>query len=782
MCEAEPAGSVCPDHAGRNAGARRQEELSCEREYVAGLYARLDELREEKVRQLAQVRKNNAVGSHQNRSERDAFATLYENRLAQLNAVDDRLVFGRLDLDFGEQRYIGRIGLSTDDLRQLMVDWRAPEACTFYQATAFERLGVRRRRHLILQRREVTAIEDEVLDSTLLEDGEGLQGEGALLAALDAKRTGHMADIVSTIQAEQDSIVRAPLSGALVVQGGPGTGKTAVALHRAAYLLYTYRQRLGSAGVLVVGPSSSFMQYIERVLPSLGETGVVMASLGRLLPGVNAVVADAPEVAELKGRQLMAKVIRCAVANRQRVPAADRVLEVEGQRLTLTPKQVRRARDKARATGKPHNEARLTFVKILLRELTEQLTDKLETASMGNTADRSYLAEEVRTARDVRVALNLAWMPITPQRLLEELFAKPVLLAAAAPELSPDERALLERQPGAAWTESDVPLLDEAAELLGQFDGSPATDSGVREAERRQDLQNAEQALRNVQQTLADAGVDGVVSAADLAAHNAWDEEYIPPAERAMADRTWAFGHIVVDEAQELSPMQWRMLTRRCPVKSFTIVGDIAQTSAVAGARSWEQALEPHFGRHWRRKDLTVNYRTPEQIVATAARLLRAAGQLAEVAAPQAVREGRWAPILQRVRRPDELSVAVREALPEELEALDGGLLAVIAVAHRLRELNVVLRECYQERIGHGAGSPEHDIVVLSPHDAKGLEFDGVLIVEPAELVIPGLPGQPDRVGDLYVAMTRPTQRLRLIYSAELPAGIEPGGVEAGRH
>ncbi|WP_285726321.1 HelD family protein [Psychromicrobium xiongbiense] len=737
------------------------EELAHERDYVAGLYARLDELREEKLQQLASVRRDGSVGSHQNRSERDAFASLYEDRLAQLNGVDDRLVFGRLDLDSGEQRYIGRIGLSTDDLRQLMVDWRAPEAGTFYQATAFERLGVRRRRHLILSGREVKAIEDEVLDAELLVEGHEHQGEGALLAALNAKRTGRMADIVGTIQAEQDRIVRAPLSGALVVQGGPGTGKTAVALHRAAYLLYTHRQRLGSAGVLLVGPSSSFMNYIERVLPSLGETGVVMSSLGRLYPGIRATARESARTAEVKGRAVMAEVVAAAVANRQRVPAADRVLEIEGHRLVLTPRQVRRARDKARATGKPHNEARLTFVKILLRELTERLTEEVLESAGGNTADRSYLAEEVRSARDVRVALNLAWMPMTPEKLLTELFAKPALLEAAAPQLSEAERELLYRDPESGWTEADVPLLDEAAELLGELDGGKASEAAAREASRRRDLDNAEHALENMHQSMADAGVDGMLTAEDLAAFNAAGEERLNPAERAVTDRNWAFGHVVVDEAQELSAMQWRLLTRRCPVKSFTIVGDIAQTSSEAGAHSWAQALEPDFADRWSLEELTVNYRTPSQIAEAAVRVANAAGR--DISAPKAVREGEWPPVVDEVSDSTE---GVLAAVPEELRILDGGLLAIIAAPQRVAGLTAALRAVYGARVGHGAGSLEQDIVVIDAREAKGLEFDGVILVEPLEL------SRGDRVGDLYVAMTRPTQRLRLITSEGVPAGL----------
>ncbi|WP_461170545.1 HelD family protein [Arthrobacter sp. Z1-15] len=741
-------------------------ELEHERHYVAGLYQRLDELREEKREQLAQVRRSHSAGSHQNRSERDAFATMYEDRLAQLNAVDDRLVFGRLDLDDGEERYIGRIGLSTEDLQRLMVDWRAPEAGTFYQATAFERQGVRRRRHLILKGRNVQAIEDDVLDYTMLEEEEALQGEGALLAALNSKRTGQMSDIVGTIQAEQDRIIRAPLAGTLVVQGGPGTGKTAVALHRAAYLLYTHRERLKSAGVLLVGPSNAFIRYIERVLPSLGETGVVMSSLGQLMPGISAVPEENAHVAEIKGRIGMAQVVANAVANRQRLVLEPRRLNVEGTILTLTPKMVQRARDKARATGKPHNEARVTFVKILLRELTEQLTEQLEeSAGAGNSTDRAYLAEDVRSSRDVRVALNLCWMPMTPEKLLSELFSKPGHLEAAAPGLSPEELRLLRRSPDAPWTESDIPLLDEAAELLGELDASAGRDHALREEQRKRDLANAERAIENTEGFLEDSGAHGILSAEDLADHNTVGEARLTAADRAAVDRTWAFGHIVVDEAQELSAMQWRLLMRRCPLKSFTVVGDIAQTSSAAGATSWQQALTPFVGDRWTLEELTVNYRTPAQIAEAAVRMANAAGLV--VSAPKAVREGRWAPFIDQVPE-GGLVTRLMEVLPEDLEALEGGLLAIIAEEHHLDAVRRAVGAEYGRRLGTGAGGMEQDIVVTSPREAKGLEFDGVVILEPEEL----LTAAAGKVGDLYVAMTRPTQRLRLIAAGPIPAGI----------
>ncbi|WJH25843.1 HelD family protein [Pseudarthrobacter defluvii] len=736
-------------------------ELAHEREYVAGLYARLEELREEKRRQLAQVRRAGAVGTMQNVSERDAFAALYEDRLAQLDAVDDRLVFGRLDLDSGEAQYIGRIGLTTEDLQRLMVDWRAPEAGHFYQATAFDRQGVRRRRHLILQGRDVKAIEDDVLDASMLTDADTLQGEGALLAALNSKRTGRMSDIVSTIQSEQDRIIRSSISGAVVVQGGPGTGKTAVALHRAAYLLYTHRDRLKSAGVLLVGPSSSFMKYIERVLPSLGETGVVMASLGRLMPGINAVPETNADVAAIKGRLDMAAIVANAVSNRMRVPPQNRILEVDGRKLTLTPRQVRRARERARATGKPYNEARVTFVKILLRELTEQMTELVEAGNIGNNADRSYLAEDVRTARDVRIALNLCWMPMTPEKLISDLFSKPEILEFCTPNLTPAERALLQRPAGAPWTESDVPLLDEAAELLGELDPAAGRGLAQQEHDRARDLANAKQTLVNMEA----AGVDPLMSAEELAEQNREQEARQTAAERATSDRTWAFGHIVVDEAQELSPMQWRLLVRRCPLKSFTIVGDIAQTSSVAGANSWQGALAPMFGDRWQLEELTVNYRTPSQIAEAAVRMANAAGLV--VSAPKAVREGRWEPIIDEVSAGAVVDRLV-EVLPEELEALDGGLLAVIADGDLLPQATSALRAVYGRRIGSGAGSYEQDIVVISPREAKGLEFDGVVVLEPSVM----LNHEHGKVGDLYVAMTRATQRLRLIAAQPVPAGI----------
>lgn len=752
-----------------------QPELEAERDYVSMLYNRLDELRAEKLEQLTRTRRTGPQGSIQNVSERDSFAALYEDRLAQLNAVEDRLVFGRLDLDedanragedAGSPRYIGRIGMTDEDLSRLMVDWRAPEAAAFYQATALHRQGVRRRRHLMLRGRTVLGIDDEVLDTELFSENDNHQGEGALMAALTQKRTGRMGDIVGTIQAEQDRIIRSPLAGVLVVQGGPGTGKTAVALHRAAFLLYEHRERLKTAGVLLVGPSSSFMRYIERVLPSLGETGVVMSSVGDLFPGIHAVAEHSRETARVKGKAFMAKVVAKAVANRQRLLAEDRRVVVEGTRLVLSRGQVRHARERARASRKPHNEAREVFTKTLVRELAEQLQQILEESSgNGNAVDRSYLIQEVRESRDVRIALNLCWMPLTPQSLLEELFAKEHLLAAAAPQLNKQELKALYREPGAAWTESDVPLLDEAANLLGEFKVVGNHEGGA-EAQLKRDVENAEATLRNVNEMLFNAGIDGLVDAEDLAAMNQETEARQTAAERAVADRDWAYGHVVVDEAQELSPMQWRLLMRRCPLKSFTVVGDIAQTSSASGASSWAQAMKPFVAGRFTLEELTVNYRTPMQIAAAATRVAHAAGLT--ISTPKAVREGQWPPLVDRLES-GQLLPKLHELLPGEVEIADGGLLAVIVPESRLATVRSAVIEQFGRRVGTGSGGLSQDIVVLGAREAKGLEFDVVLIIEPQEM-IDEVDGS---VGDLYVAMTRTTQRLRILAEGAIPAGID---------
>uniref|UniRef100_UPI0032EE5CAA HelD family protein n=1 Tax=Parafrigoribacterium soli TaxID=3144663 RepID=UPI0032EE5CAA len=742
-------------------------ELLHEREYVRGLYARLDQLQAEAEDQLAAVRKLDVGGNHQSRSERDTFARMYEDRIVQLREVNERLAFGRIEFapevtsdgehsDESALRYIGRIGLRDENLQPILLDWRVPQASAFYQATAATPLGARARRHLISKGRDIIRVEDDIFDPELLDaDASTLQGEGALLAALTAQRTGRMSDIVATIQAEQDRIIRSDLGGVLVVQGGPGTGKTAVALHRAAYLLYSHRDRLRNSGVLIVGPSRSFLQYIESVLPSLGETGVVLASVGQLFPGVDTSAEDAPAMAALKGSTAMVDLVARAVRSRQRVPAEVQELDINGDRLRLDPHVIASAVQKARETGKPHNEARVTFVKSALNQLTRRWAEQLRDA--GNSLDESdypMLREDLRTAHDVRVALNTAWLPLTPEKLLRDLYARPQWLAELTPDWSPERRALLRRDRDAPLTVSDIPLLDEAAEHLGEYDLVDAAKKREEKLQRKRDIDNAEHAIENMQ-------VGGLVNAQTLADNFAELGDRLSTAERAAADRSWTYGHIVVDEAQELSPMQWRMLLRRGPLRSFTIVGDIAQAASASAAPNWRVALEPLIGsspegERWRLEELTVNYRTPSQIAAAAEDMAIAHGL--PVTPAKSVRESEW---------PVVVKTDVVQAVRDDRAIDDTGTLAVIAGPERLAELYDRLAPEFGTLVGLGAEGLAKAIVVLSPQESKGLEFDAVVLVDPA-----GIASSQRGAAALYVAMTRPTQRLTLIADGELPTGL----------
>ena len=735
-------------------------EVRREQAYVDVLYARLDLLRARTAAELAEVRRVGPSGTPQNRSERDAFATLHEQRLAQLEAVEDRLAFGRLDLQGGDRRYIGRLGLSDDQQTQLLVDWRAPAARTFYQATAAAPQDVVRRRHLATRGRLVTGVEDEVLDMDALGEGEmsGLAGEGALMAAVGARRTGRMGDIVATIQAEQDRVIRSDLAGVLVVQGGPGTGKTAVALHRAAYLLYTHRDRLARSGVLLVGPNPLFLRYIEQVLPSLGETGVVMSTAAELFPGVSGVAETDDDVAALKGDLRMARVLSRAVRDRQRVPDGPRKLTVEGTVVELRPEAVAAARARARRTRKPHNDAREGF----LLDLLEHLAGELARAHNGELSahTRDGLLADLRESPDVRRELNLCWMPLSPQQVLADLFADPARLARAAPELSAAERAVLGRDRDEPWTVADVPLLDEAADLLGDEPIASRLAARAAAAARQADLAHARSALDL-------GGGGGLVSAEQLADRFAETGPRLTVAERAETDRSWAYGHVVVDEAQELSPMMWRLLMRRCPSRSMTLVGDVAQVGSAAGTSSWAAVLDPYVAGRWRMAGLTVNYRTPAQVMTLASAMLAAAGVAAPT--PQSVRDGDWPPLARRAA-PGDLDAAVAAAVREELALLAGGRLAVVTVEgadHRLR--SVLAAALPDGTVGAGRSTLDSPVSVLSVSNVKGLEFDGVVVVEPARI----LRASPRGANDLYVALTRPTQRLLLVHAEDLPPGME---------
>ncbi len=768
-------------------------ELERERAVVASFYRRLDQLRAEVEERLVAVQRGNVGSNHQARSERDSFARLHEDNLAQLNEVDARIAFGRLqvaadgpDAEAPDAiHYIGRIGLRDVDQSTMLLDWRAPQAGAFYQATAAHPLGVRARRHLTMRERELTRVDDEVLDAALLDElraadaagaaGSGtgvaaasatLQGEGALLAALTAERTGHMHDIVATIQGEQDRIIRSEMRGALVVQGGPGTGKTAVALHRAAFLIYANRERLKSAGVLVVGPSAAFVHYIEAVLPSLGETGVVMRTLGALFPGVEADTDDVSATAALKGRLEMSGLLARAVRSRQRVPAGPEQIELNGDTLVVQPTLIENAIHRAQRTGKPHNIARVTFVKHAVAELATQLAEQLaKNGAAIDDSDVAALREDLRESHDVRVLLNTAWLPLSPQKLLADLYARPEWLAELTPRWSPERRALLARARTAPMTVSDVALLDEAAELLGDMPARRSAADKERERQREADIENARAAIANM-------GVEGMVSAEQLADGFAERGERMSVAERAASDRTWTYGHVVVDEAQELSPMQWRMLVRKSPMRSFTIVGDIAQVSSPAGARSWAEALEAGFGDRWRLEQLSVNYRTPAQIARAAEAFAQHAGL--PITPARAVREGDWPidTVVADGNDDGELAPAVLRAVRMVRADAAGGNLAVIVAAAAIDGVAAALGAALDGEhagadaaggrplTGRGAAGLDRPVTVLTAHEAKGLEFDAVVIADPRAVVAE----TPRGAAALYVAATRPTQRLVMVY------------------
>ena len=817
-------------------------------------YSELDRQLAQARHSLARTEAQGVSGTHQSRGERDAYAVHYSSLVSSLEGVEDRLVFGRMDMsgspddapdsgssgmastcpagsgrgaggsspvtDGGRRHYVGRIGLQDAQHREVILDWRAPLARAFYQATASHPMGLVRRRHIDTRARQVLGVEDEVLDLAALEAGAApagssgttvaagqLQGEGALIAAMSSARDGRMGDIVATIQAEQDRVVTSSGRGVLVVQGGPGTGKTAVALHRVAYLFYSERERLERSGVLLVGPSRTFLRYVEQVLPSLGETGVVSTTIGDLVPGVRATAQEDARVAEIKGRSLWVEALERAVRGLQRVPEAPREIEVQGVRLSLRPDDVREAASRARRGGKPHNLAREAFVIWLLERLTDQYAGATnQDASDADT--RAWIREDIRTARDARREINLCWMPTTPQGLLERLWSRPSLLEQVAPSLSEQERELLRRAPGGGLTAADIPLIDELAELLGPSEDAQARRSRL-EARRREDLvAYAAQAIES--QELG----DGMVSAEMLADRVSQSGPTLTLAERARADRTWTYGHVVVDEAQELGTMAWRALARRCPVRSFTVVGDLAQYSGPHAPGSWGEVLtalgtastEKTTGRSrsqsrhrarsrsrqgrqsgrshggstpLREEALSVCYRTPATIMEVAeetvthlghppvypVRSVRDLPDCLEVTdlsqSPEGAQPDAWASVLREI-------VSLESSRLDEQVGAGVGRIAVISSSPSRTE--ALLREAPD--LAAAMEAPGGDVLrsrllVVDPVLSKGLEFDVVVLVDPAEV------GERS-VGDLYVAMTRPTRRLRVVSRLTLPRGLEP--------
>jgi DNA helicase IV len=746
--------------ADRQTESALSESIRKEQDYVSMLYGLLDAARARSEKALREVEGlGGQGGTFAARMEREASASEQARRLTQLNGVERGLCFGRMD-DTGDHTfYIGRIGLHDGEYEPVLIDWRAPAARPFYAATPNDPAGLLRRRHLYTRGRSVVGLDDEVFDLDRMSEADrrGLVGEAMLLATVRRGRTGRMSDVVATIQAEQDRVIRSSLAGVLVVQGGPGTGKTVAALHRAAFLLYTHRRTLERRGVLIIGPNSTFLRYISQVLPSLGETDVVLSSLGELFPGVRATAEEDPETAVIKGDLRMIKVLRAAVRDQQRIPRRDLEMLVDGVAITVPADVCERARIRARGMRRPHNVARKLFVTEMLDAVA-----RAEAVALGRSLDAEdlpYVRARLWEEDPVRSALDRLWPFLTPPRLLAALLESEGALRRAAPVLSVNERStLLKFHQRGRWTVSDVPLLDEAAELLGSDDSAERALRRVAERSRREEEEYAQGVLE-----LTGLAGQGLVDAATIAGRNRDDGPELTTAERAAADRSWSYGHVIVDEAQELSAMAWRMVMRRVPTKSLTVVGDVAQTGNPAGARSWGEMLDRYVQGRWREERLTVNYRTPAEIMAVAAEVL--ASVAPEEEPPESVREEGQHPRAVRVDAATDFGPQVARLVDEELSGLtaaEEGRLAVIAPAARIAELAAQVPGAVP---GDRAEALDSPVALLTVTQAKGLEFDRVVLVDPA-----GIIAQSPKGGhDLYVAITRATHRLAVVFDGELP-------------
>ena len=667
-------------------------------------------------------------------------------KLDALNIAETGLVFGRIDVEDGspenpvpgspnqDRRYIGRMGMDDrdDNYRTLLLDWRAPMARPYYLATTAHPEGVVSRRNIRMRGRTVTAVDDDVLSGPGADGAgadSGVASEAALVRALNAPRTGHMQSIVETIQREQDQIIRDKTRGVLVVAGGPGTGKTAVALHRIAYLLYTWRNQLARTGVLIVGPNRTFLEYISRVLPELGETGVVLSTVEDLVPVFTPGLQDDLLTREVKGSAEMVTILSRAVRNYQVVPSSPIPLTIDGIEIAATPKMFMAARTRARRSRKPHNEAQSVFAEVLTQRLAEAMAERIGADPLGGAnllshADVDQLHDDLADEPQVADLIAEHFPILNPVEVLAEFLSSREAIGAAAHDYDEETQDALYRADGDAFTASDTALIDELYTLIGI--PTPTDEAEKAERQWRELVADAEDAL-DILASSANTDTDDEFEAEVLSAHDIIDAETLASrqretdarstAERAIADMTWAYGHVIVDEAQELTPMEWRMVFRRCPSKWMTLVGDTAQTSSPAGVDDWATALEPFVGQRFVSHELSVNYRTPEEVMEVANEVLTAIDPDAQ---PAVTIRSSGHPV--RIL-PEGTDTTTVRAEVEEL----GGLVVVI----NKDNVNAV----------------------------KGLEFDHVIVDKPHEIIDASPQGQQD----LYVALTRATQTLTVI-------------------
>ena len=687
--------------------AVRQAEIAVEQRHVDRVYSRLAEVRSEteamrdRGYQLAHGADREAIFEQaQMLIERDVMVQYANKVLQALDAEHEGLVFGRLDVGpsaeqpDGEVLYVGRLGLRDANFDNLVLDWRAPASAAFYQATAEHPMGVLRRRVIRCSRERVLDIDDDVLAPEALPDDIRIVGEGALMASLGRARGDTMRDIVATIQKEQDDAIRAPSAGVTEITGGPGTGKTAVALHRAAYLLYRHRRAMTGAGVLVIGPSPVFTNYISRVLPSMGEDSAELRALGEVLDGVVATRLDDARTAAVKGSTRMLRVLRRAA--RQTPPDVPDEMRIvyHGEVLRLSGAELEKVRKAVHRRGGQANRSRVDAAEALLEALWHKAESYM---ADGGTFRASH--DELVTELGERIEFHrflVTWWPIlTPAGVLGWLADRGRLRAAAGRTLSDEEIDLLVRSWRAETPSvADVALLDELRVLLG---------------EPRRRRRGAQPASRRPSH---------------------YDE----------------YAHVVVDEAQDLSPMQWRMVGRRGRYASWTIVGDPWQSAwpdpeETAAAR--DAALRSVRTR--RQFVLRTNYRNSAEIFALAAGVLG----VDRASLPVAVRETGFAPSVVEVSS-GAVGGAVRDAVAELVEAVPGTVGVVTAMAAVGRFASEL------------AGVGESRVRVVGSLEAKGLEYDGVVVVEPEEMIAEGATADAGR-RSVYVALTRATQRLTVV-------------------
>lgn len=734
--------------------------------------AHLDAIRQ-RIAQLRHAAKDaldrtllHRIETPQEFTERDVRVKSLSTEISRYDQSAIKLCFGRIDhADHQPSLHIGRIGVraqATED-PALLTDWRAPAARPFYLATTLHPLNISRRRHLTTSGPLITDVHDEILSGDdhdrRADVHESMVGEAALRHAVNAARTGQMQDIVSTIQREQDLIIRHTTKGVLIVQGGPGTGKTAVALHRVAYLIYTYRDILEHSGVLVIGPNSEFLDYISHVLPSLGETSVALSTVDDLYPGVQATASDSLISREVKGSLAMAEIVARAVKNIQQVPTAATTIDVDGEKFSIPVRVFSFARTKARRSRKPHNIAFDTFHHWCVKGIVDEMVSSYETqfsveesSSLLSSADVSEMTEEVTTSPDVCNLIDSLWPRMLPTDFIQGFLTDLPAIQAAASEYSSTDHNAIFRPEFSGFSAADVALIDEAAELMG--DTTRTQDA--REAEKKEQLLQAQEAL-DILKGSASIDIEDEIDPEVLMAYDIIDADSLAArhsrsvqesvAERALADRQWTYGHIVIDEAQELSPMQWRMVMRKSPNRWLTIVGDTAQTSNPAGVDDWSQSLQPFVKQRFTLAELSVNYRTPAPITALANKI---ASSLHEDFTPaDALRtEGPTPRVIDCTTTDLESVISALRTAAHCWESTR----AVAIIFPRATDLHSVTPHIVQ-------AFPQRSVSVLNVDQCKGLEFDHVTVVSAAEIV----EQSPMGLNDLFVCITRATQTMDFI-------------------